>query len=287
MKQSSRRTFLQSVCVGGLAQAVMHAPPAWAAPTSTGDKAESQGNFSVFDGLLFKPMPDLRTLGMPKLLPVPNVWRPQITNHQEIDPIGMAQALLAIQRYATDVYFDVEEWTLYGNPPDLEARIDKHLRATQIARATTPGLRFGFYGVIPTTPYWPILRGQVNELETWHAINRRSQVIADNVDYLFPSLYTFYDDPKGWEVTARTAIQEARQFGKPVYPFLWFEFHDGTPLQGKTIPRDYWRRQLEVCREFADGVVLWGGFAEQWNDAAPWWLETKSFLSSLPHKSGP
>ena len=240
----------------------------------------AQRKFTVFDALLFKPMPDLRSLGMPKLLSVGNVWRPH-KSHQELDPVGMAEALLFIQRFTSDVYFDLEEWTLYGQQPDIEARIEKHVRAIEIARETAPALRFGFYGVVPTAPYWPIITNKTDELAAWRALNKSSRVIAEKVDYLFPSLYTFYDDPKGWELTSRTILREARQYGKPVYPFLWFEFHDGTPLQFQKIPREYWRRQLEVCREYADGCVLWGGFDGPWDEEAPWWLETRSFLDSV------
>ena len=43
---------------------------------------------------------------------------------------------------------------------------------------------------------------------------------------------------------------------------------------------DFWRRQLEVCREHADGLVLWGGFKQLWDEEADWWVATKSFLGT-------
>jgi hypothetical protein len=277
MKTETRRGFLQSLCLGAVARG---ASSAFAAPG--GPAKESRGEFTVFDGLLYKPMPDLRSLGMPKLLAVGNTWRPNVS-HQEVDPIGMADALRFIQRFTTDCYFDLEEWTLYGQPPDLEARIARHLEAADVARKATPGLKFGFYGVVPTSPYWPIALNKTDELAAWRTLNRRSRVIAAKVDYLFPSLYTFYNDPKGWELTSRAVLKEARQFGKPVYPFLWPRFHDSNKeLRLQEIPRDFWHRELEVCRECADGLVLWGGFTEPWDEEAGWWLETKSFMSSLP-----
>jgi hypothetical protein len=280
MKLSTRRAILQSLCLGGLAHGVSSVVHA-----HEGATARSQPRrFTVFDGLLYKPMPDLRELGMPKLLAIGGTWRPGVP-HDQVDPLGIADALHFIQRFSRDCYFDLEEWTVYGDPADLDARIERHVRTAEIARQVTPELRFGFYGVVPTAPYWPILLNKTDQLATWHNITRRSRVIAEKVDYLFPSLYTAYDDPKGWEISARAVLKEARQYDKPVYPFLWPEFHDSNPkLKFQPIPREFWRRQLEVCRECADGLVLWGGYNELWDEEAPWWLETKSFVGSLPNQ---
>lgn len=279
MKSSTRRAFLRSLCLGGVAAraVTLDATAAALSPAA----AAPQGRFTVFDGLLYKPMPDLRSVGMPKLLAVGDCWRPGVP-HQEFDALGMTEALRFIQHFTNDCYFDLEDWTLYGQQPDIDARIEKHLRAAELAREASPGLKFGFYGVVPTAPYWPILLNKTDELAAWHAVSKRSRVIAAKVDYLFPSLYTFYDDPKGWELTARAVLKEAKQYGKPVYPFLWPRFHDSNKqLRVQLIPRESWRRELEVCRECADGLVLWGGFSELWDEEAPWWLETKSFVSSL------
>jgi hypothetical protein len=272
MKISSRRAVLESLCLAGVASG------AFARQLAVGG---SESRFTVFDGLLYKPMPDLRSLGMPKLLAIGNTWRPGVS-HDEVDPAGIADALHYIQRLTTDAYFDLEEWTLYGQPADAAARIQRHLQVAEIARETTPGLKFGFYGVVPTSPYWPILLNKTDMIAAWRAMNRRSRAIADKVDYLFPSLYTFYNDPRGWETNARAVLKEARQLGKPVYPFLWPEFHDSNAqLKFQQIPAEFWRRELEVCRECADGLVLWGGFKEPWDEEAPWWLETRSFVNSL------
>jgi hypothetical protein len=215
---------------------------------------------------------------MPKLLSIGNAWRKGIS-HQDLDPIGMAEAIRITHSLTENCYFDLEEWTLYGSPADLDTRIQKHLQAISIARQTAPTLRFGFYGVVPTAPYWPIVLNKADELTAWRDLNERSRVIARQVDFLFPSLYTFYDDPRGWELSARAVLMEAKRYGKPVYPFLWPHFHNSNrALWGTMISREFWRRELEVCRECADGVVLWGGFTELWDEEAPWWLETKSFL---------
>jgi hypothetical protein len=231
----------------------------------------------------YDPMPDLRSLGMPKLLDVGTIWRPNVPRN-EVDPVGIRLALESAQRRSLSRYFfDLEEWTVSGAPRAvIDDSIRKLARTAEIARQIAPELKFGFYDQAPRGMYWPVVGNNAAQLAEWHDINRRSAIIAAKVDYLFPSLYTFYDDPKGWELYARATIQEARQYGKPVYPFLWMEFHNSNRvLKDTLIPHEFWRRQLEVCREAADGLVIWGGWRRLWDEEAPWWLETKSFVESL------
>jgi hypothetical protein len=289
MKIHTRRTFLGSLCllgVAGRASTELDAREKSLAAPGAADHAASEGvaqkKFQVFDGLLYSPMPDLRSLGMPKLLSAGNLWRPNFS-HQEVDPVGVEAAVRFIHRFTENYYFDLEEWTVSGAPQSvIDASIQKLARTAQIARNTAPQMKFGFYDVAPRSTYWPIMLNKADALAEWRDINRRSAVIAAKVDYLFPSLYTFYNDPAGWEVTARAVLKEAKQYGKPVYPFLWPEFHDSNAtLKGTKVPRDFWRRELEVCRESADGLVLWGGFKQLWDEEAEWWVETKAFMQSL------
>jgi hypothetical protein len=293
MTDHNRRKFLRSLCVAGMVGSAASSLATERQPRPPTDLSANHNRnvvkreFLLFDGLLYKPMPDLRSLGMPKLLSVGNVWRAG-ASHQEVDPVGMADAIRFIHRYTEHCYFDLEEWTFYGNPVDLEARIRKHLQAAALMRQTAPTLKFGFYGVLPTAPYWPILLNKADELAAWHSVTERSGVVAERVDYLFPSLYTFYDDPKGWETDARAVLKEARRYAKPVYPFLWPRYHNSNEkLKNTMVAAEFWRHQLEVCRDYADGAVLWGGFSELWDEEAPWWLETQSFLSSIGTQSAP
>ena len=53
--------------------------------------------------------------------------------------------------------------------------------------------------------------------------------------------------------------------------------------------------ELDIARQYADGIVLWGGYDLQndhprdWDETAPWWQVTKMFMSrvsgvsQLPH----
>jgi hypothetical protein len=271
MNKQTRRDFVNSLCLLGAATSV---------PSIATAAGPEKKEFRVFDGLLFSPMPDLRDLGMPKLLSAGNVWRPNVS-HDEVDPTGVVAAMNFIRKYAQHIYFDLELWPISGAPqPVIDASIRKVTQVLQIARRAVPDLKFGVYDEAPRATYWPIVLNK--QLEEWHGVNKRLVPIANDSDYLFPSLYTFYDDPKGWDVAARGVLKEARMYGKPVYPFLWPQYHDSNvKLTGIFIPGDAWRRQLELCREAADGIALWGGFRALWDEEAPWWVETKDFMRTL------
>jgi hypothetical protein len=49
---------------------------------------------------------------------------------------------------------------------------------------------------------------------------------------------------------------------------------------------DYWKLELETARRYADGLVIWGGWASddrpaEWGDQAAWCQVTKQFLSQF------
>jgi hypothetical protein len=118
--------------------------------------------------------------------------------------------------------------------------------------------------------------------QQWQAANDRLASLVARVDYLFPSLYTFYDDPAGWQYYAEGTIQEARRFGKPVFPFLQMYYHpSNATIGGDELSRAAWRAELDTTRELADGAVIWGGWQMNWNGNARWWRETTAFIATL------
>jgi hypothetical protein len=120
--------------------------------------------------------------------------------------------------------------------------------------------------------------------------NARMKRLASHVDFVCPSIYTFsnlngasYD--KCWDQVSINAINEARQYGKPVYAFVWPQFND---LKGKNgdnvfIPSAFWRHELELLMHSgADGLIIWGSSTFRksgWDPNDPWWKLTVSFLN--------
>ncbi|MCY2954341.1 MAG: hypothetical protein NTU53_20615 [Planctomycetota bacterium] len=131
------------------------------------------------------------------------------------------------------------------------------------------------------------------QYQAWQQANDFLKPLADKVDVLFPSLYTFYDQThvNDWVRYAKGNIEEAHRYGKPAYPFLFMEYDPGTTLIGQQIPEDYWRVQLQTLRTYAEGLVIWGGahyslvgdpavsqgVIVPWDENAPWWIATKQF----------
>src|SRR5262249_9334700 len=133
----------------------------------------------------------------------------------------------------------------------------------RVRKAGFPG-PIGYYSLVPIRDYWRSLQpADARERREWAAENDRVRPLAQKVDAVYPSLYSFYDDIAGWEKSALATLSGARRPapGKPVYPFLWPQFHESNKkLAGQYVSAAMWRQQLEFVRQHADGAVLWGGW---------------------------
>ena len=240
--------------------------------------------FPVFDTMLHRGKPEAAVLG---LLPMEIVYTgslwPQSESREE--PYGPAIRNVAgtLKNLEAPVIIDIEHWHVRNEPDSIiQKNITKLMRVADIFREERTELSFGYYSVLPIRDYWTPVGGDAAKIQEWHAANAGLLGLAEHLDAVFPSLYTFYEDRDGWETYARANISEARKYGKPVYPFLWFEYHDSNQnLKGTTIPSEYWRLQLDLCKELADGIVIWGGWQRDWKESDAWWVETKKFLREL------
>jgi hypothetical protein len=250
-----------------------------------GAQARETRPFMIFDGFLYKNKPDLRPRGLVPIMGSGELWRPGFSA-DEVDRVQVWAIFEKLRDSRGYYYLDIETWLVdSGSPEARSANIQKLTKVIDTARAAAPQLHLGFYGLLPGITYWPLLRHD-GEYANWREVNRQLDGLAQHVDVVFPSLYTFYSDLDGWKNYARQTLLEARRYQKPVYPFLWPEFHDSNPeLGGKTVPPPFWRAQLELCAEMADGVVLWGGWKQDWNEGVAWWRETLLFIKELGEKS--
>jgi len=235
--------------------------------------------FVVFDGLLYSGKPDTRVRGLVPITWVGDLWRPAISK-DSVDEAQVRSIFARLSHSHGFYYLDIENWPLDRSAGERQQSIAKLTQVIDLARRTAPHARLGFYGVLPGITYWPLLRHD-QRYDEWLATNRQLDGLATHIDAVFPSLYTFYEDIEGWQSYARQTLTEARRYGKPVYAFLWPEFHDSTPRRGEQIPVAYWRTELELCGEMADGVVLWGGWGQHWQEDAAWWQESLSFIRRL------
>lgn len=157
-------------------------------------------------------------------------------------------------------------------------------------KEAAPLLDVGYYGAPPLRDYWKSLSNPGSrEWASFAAANDQLNPLADAVDILFPSAYTFYTDRGGWVRYAYAQIAEARRLskGKPVYVFIMPQYHDSNPsIKGAYLPIDFWRLQLQMAKTYADGVVIWGGWGSNsrpanWDNNAAWWSVTKEFMKNV------
>jgi hypothetical protein len=239
--------------------------------------------FPVFDALEHRGKPNLSRQGLVPMLSVARVWRPG-SPKDSVDEAGVLAALEQLPRGADTIYVDIENWPLLGVAENIRSQhVDNYLMTAKIIRRAKPHIRFGFYGIAPLFAYWPIVRQDKEQLAEWRVANQALRPLADWVDFVLPSLYTYYDNPAGWRQFASATLEEARQYKKPVYPFLWYEYFDGNLLlRGKQVNLADWGDELKLCRERADGIVLWGGYQRNWSDSAGWWKTVLALMGDLP-----
>ena len=247
------------------------------------ESAYSLENFTLFDALGHRGKPNLQRLGLQPLAWVGHVWRDGVS-HDTVDEEGVRLALKQLPRGIQRFYFDIEEWPV-GNvsPAVRDETRRKLLQVADLARKYMPSAKFGFYGLPPLITYWPLVENRPSELAEWIESNRHLEPLAERVDFILPSLYTLYADRAGWLSFATATIQAARRYGKPVYPFLWYEYHDSNPLlRDHELDNDAWNEELRFCHAHADGIVLWGRVDRGWSESAAWWQSVRREFQIQP-----
>lgn len=266
-------------------------PPsaAWAQATSS----TRLHSFPVFDATLYRNKPDLLATG---LLPIVGAYAVHFgaTWYQVPSRLPPKDKVQQVAREAVGkaslAFLDIEHWPQKGSSATVADSVNKYVQVAQWFREAAPGLPLGYYGTLPVQDYWRAIDSSSSaNYVSWMSDNDRLRLLANTVDIFFPSLYTFYDDREGWRRQAIAQIAEARRYGegKPIYVFLWPQFHDSNPdLAWKYLPMDFWQLELEIARQYADGIVIWGGWGPgnrpvDWDEHALWWTATKAFLADL------
>jgi hypothetical protein len=248
--------------------------------------------FPFLEALLYENLPDLSRFGIER---IPIAYASSLWDRGD-DRTGVPSAL-HVQRFVREhaaskrIVIDIEHWPLTGSSKAVEASIGKYLEVLRRFKEAAPTASLGFYSMVPHRDYnRAVLPQFFPAYWRWQRENNTLKQMADQVDILYPSLYTFYPDRKGWIRYAEANLREARRIapGKPVYCFLWPQYHDSTRYAYRFIPTDYWRLQLQTCRRSADGIVIWGGVGKDgrmngwlpWDPEAPWWKATVEFVAA-------
>lgn len=268
------------------------------APTAAAVEGLSPGAqpFLVFDATLYTNKPSFSDYPLLRSITLLYEW-PLFLAGQSSTGLPLEQTVRSVAKQAgglsEPVVLDIERWPLKGDPQTVQTSLSKLLTVLSWIKSEIPQAKIGTYGTVPLPDYWRAIRGQGNaEFQAWQQDNDRLDELLPLMDAVYPSIYTFYADRQGWVTYAIAQIMEARRKakGKPVYAFVWPQYHESNYLIGLTpIEPDYWELQLNTISQYADGVVIWGGWGkdapEPWNEAAPWWQVTKRFMARIASDS--
>lgn len=296
MKFTGRKTItLAFVIAAGLGICSVFLLVGWLAePAVHAQAVPNQKPFMVFDGTLYAGKPDLSAYG---IRPVSIAYTSQFGMHwyknsNNLPDKNVVQKVAReAQAKSIPMVIDIEHWPLQGDPNEVRRSLSKYMTVLQWFAEAAPGVAVGYYGAPPLRDYWKSLAPPTSKDGASLAReNDRLEPLAEAVDILFPSLYTFYAERGGWVRYAYAQIAEARRLakGKPVYVFLMPQYHESNQnLRGSYLPTDFWRLQLQMAKQYADGIVIWGGWGSnngpaKWDDNAAWWKVTKEFMKKLP-----
>jgi hypothetical protein len=276
------------------------------------------GGMVIYDSLVsYKDKPDTRSLGLrPIYVADREFWRGGDTSDQadqsEPDETSCRRLGAKVGAMHCPLVIDIEHWPgdiRSAAPAEVNKTIEKFTKIIRWCRAGAGAgagagangkLKIGCYGTPPIEDYWTVIRNDPAKLKAWHEANLVWMGFARQVDFIFPSLYTFYGpdylDGKGdykadWVRFARANIAEARQYGKPVVGFLWPRYHSSNArFKEQFIGPEYFRLEMQTCRNEGIDVVLWdwSGFDHfkpfDWNASRTWWSAASEFF---PHGQVP
>lgn len=241
------------------------------AAASPGPQSGEQA-FLIFDNMLYKRKPDTQSAGLiaSNILYGDKIWPSKqnplaLPNREEFKTLVRAETA-----NPGPLVIDVEALPLRGSPEAACHNMEMLATLADWAHEAAPGKVIGFYGT--------------NTLSNVPLPNQAlAKELASHVDAFFPSLYTFEDSRVNWEKRAAMAQAEARALDKkkPIYFYIWPQYHEGAVKALRYVDGDYWKFQLQTARRYSNGVVLWGPSGYVWNEKSGWWAATKEFVLSL------
>jgi hypothetical protein len=254
---------------------------------SSGSHAQpASKSFIVTHSMNYKNAVDLSAYGVPKS---PMIYEALLFPSRKSDEIiegeELKRVINGIKLGPLPLIIDIERWSIYSDNEDARGKSrEKFLKVLESIRAARPGIKVGYYDVVPVMRYWPVVDvARKSEKRSWENLNKRAaEDFVPHVDAIFPSLYTLYGDQQGWKAYAEETLRVTKSFGKPVYCFLWPKYQGGDrELTGKYLSAEYWNLELETCYKYADGIVIWNHEPnKEWDPNTEWWQQTLKFMKA-------
>jgi hypothetical protein len=237
-----------------------------------GAKTAQVRSFPVYDNMSYIGKPDTKRFGLiaSNLIDEGLIW-PHGQNYGALPSRAAFGAIVAGHKANPGpIVLDIEKLPLKGSSSTIRQHVHVLATLADWTRTDAAGKTVGYYGYNTLSGVPPANRPYAQEL-------------ARHVDAFFPSMYTFDDNREEWAARASTEAAEDRALaaGKPVFFYLWPQYHDGTPKQYQYIDAAYWQFQLETAYGIANGIVLWGPSRFHWDETNGWWAATLEFLGQI------
>jgi hypothetical protein len=244
-------------------------------------------SFVIYSAMQYQSMPDLSTIGLKpvNLINETSLFTSKTDNSPDTTKVA-ALAAQASTMTGVPACLDIEAWSYADS--QLTNTISWFDEVISVFKEhDTSGL--GFYGVVPNDAYnWTNIEpvGGTHYVQ-WQTLNTALTPIAQQVNFFFPSFYTDDNDTASWKNFVTATLSELKKYNvsKPIYAFLWPQYHDGTPDQYQFLDTSVWRYELEALYPLVDGVVIWSsskllpGVSNVWDNSWPWWTTTQAFMS--------
>jgi hypothetical protein len=227
---------------------------------------------AVFDNTAY-PNVDLEAFGLVRSAVVyeTTAQASAIASGRLPDQVPFERSVRARATVPGPVVLDYEDLYLTGPPTAVAWHLRVLTALARWAHHAAARSAIGFYGLLDhTAPAYISLARQLAPLE----------------DAFFPSMYTFDDNRAKWRLRLEHDVALAHRIdsGTPVYPYLWPQYHQGTPRAGQFINGGYWAFQLATVANLADGFVVWS--QEVANESDGWVSATQRFMRSLSPSPG-
>jgi hypothetical protein len=218
-------------------------------------------------------------------------------------------------------------WTIKrtDTPAMVQAKIDSHQDLIAYLKSRLGNkVKLGVYGEAPLKDFFSYQTDYFGSpLDPQYAdflkapglakpVNAQIKRLAASTDALFPPYYVFWYDNLGttpaqryqltmqsWTTMAQQSLKLALAWKKPVYPFIWMQYHNkinDLAFPNKFLTKGFFRYQLDTLKKLgSDGVVIWGSLGEhngreKFDRNADWWKEYLAFakengadLRKCPH----
>ncbi|HEY4414351.1 MAG TPA: hypothetical protein VGO57_01565 [Verrucomicrobiae bacterium] len=236
--------------------------------------------FQVFDNMFYAGKPDFTTNG---IIPSCVVYETKelkdaVASGQLPDEATFKEKIRTLSSgHPGPIVIDIEYAYLSKVKKTTDADVRNHFKLfitlAHWAHEAAPGHLVGYYGhgLFPEEP------GKEYAAET--------KELLGAMDAFFPSLYSHGNQsPAQWKAKLQILVQQARQLApdKPIYPYVWAQYHEGGPKALEFLDADYMKFQLETAQACGvDGVVFWSSRKPAWVDR-PWAHAMVDFVAAKP-----